>query len=213
MYDPMTVAFEIKYPWYKYKPGTNGWFPKGYRASFITIWHVDPESDNSDDSCDWFNHKKKLTKELIEVRGFVMHLETLLDNRPHYPDSQEHLAWQPVNQYLHKLFHQPSRTHWWQIHPRWHIWHWHFQIHPLQAFKRWAFSRCEGCGKGFEFGYSVVTTQWNNKGPQWFRSEKKVYHERCCPPCNTPTNSNAAQESGANSAGLDEPFTMNFTPQ
>jgi hypothetical protein len=55
MYDPMTVAFEIKYPWWR----THTWTktPYRYHASFITIWHVDPENpgrgNRTDDSCGW----------------------------------------------------------------------------------------------------------------------------------------------------------------
>lgn len=55
MHDPMTVAFEIRYPWKKYgKKGRNE-FERNYRESFLTIWHVDPERDGSDDSCGWFS--------------------------------------------------------------------------------------------------------------------------------------------------------------
>ena len=55
-YDPCTVAFDIKYPW-KRKPCK--FWPKGYRDTFITIWHVDPErggdhGNRGDDSCGWF---------------------------------------------------------------------------------------------------------------------------------------------------------------
>lgn len=39
MHDPMTVAFEIPRPW-----------------PLVTVWHVDPERDGTDDSCDWFGH-------------------------------------------------------------------------------------------------------------------------------------------------------------
>lgn len=78
MHDPMTVAHEIKYPWFHYKPwpkkarrdpnpfelrhrwqqmsnsekvGRSNHWSEGYRNTFITIWHVDPEKDGSDDSC------------------------------------------------------------------------------------------------------------------------------------------------------------------
>ena len=51
MHDPMTVAFEIRYPW-RDKP-CKAW-PDGYRHSFITIWHKDAERDGSDSSCGWF---------------------------------------------------------------------------------------------------------------------------------------------------------------
>ena len=63
MYDPMTVAHEIRYPW-KNK--------HGYRESIITIWHIDPEKKTlgtrRDDSCGWFSpaytesEKKRIEK-------------------------------------------------------------------------------------------------------------------------------------------------------
>jgi hypothetical protein len=57
MHDPMTVAFDIKYPW---KDKT------GYRNTFITIWHVDPETDRSDDSCGWFLRPRHLDKKVLD---------------------------------------------------------------------------------------------------------------------------------------------------
>ncbi len=48
MHDPMTVAFEIKYPW---KEGVSEMFPTGFRDTFLTLWHVDPEKDGTDSSC------------------------------------------------------------------------------------------------------------------------------------------------------------------
>jgi len=67
MRDPMTVAFEIKYPWksrYKIKDGTIQ--KSEYRNSFITIWHVDPERDGTDDSCGWFIRKRHLDQKMLE---------------------------------------------------------------------------------------------------------------------------------------------------
>lgn len=78
MHDPMTVAHQIRYPWFQHKPwpkkfrrdpspwgrrrgweemndeqqvGRDSFWPEGYRETFLTIWHVDPELDGSDDSC------------------------------------------------------------------------------------------------------------------------------------------------------------------
>lgn len=51
MHDPLTVAFEIKNPFKK----EQGQFH--YKPSLLTIWHRDPESDGSDDSCQWFLRK------------------------------------------------------------------------------------------------------------------------------------------------------------
>lgn len=81
MHDPMTVAFEIPMPWRKYRPwpaGVHEWeqisedqrrgrsefWRHGYRESLATIWHVDPETDGSDDSCGW--SFPKLTKEQLK---------------------------------------------------------------------------------------------------------------------------------------------------
>ena len=52
MHDPMTVAFTIRRPW-KDRRQSNERF--AYYPPIVTIWHVDPERDGSDDSCDWFN--------------------------------------------------------------------------------------------------------------------------------------------------------------
>lgn len=77
MHDPMTVAFELRYPWKR------GKFPD----PFITIWHVDPEVGGDDDSCDWwggrltsaesakikahakFEHKSFFDYEMIALKG------------------------------------------------------------------------------------------------------------------------------------------------
>ncbi len=73
-----------------------------------------------------------------------------------------------------------ERRFWFQ-HPKWHIHHWELQIHPLQAFKRWAFSRCCKCGGRFKWGALVGTDSWNSDGPSW-RGEKQVYHMDCSRP-------------------------------
>jgi hypothetical protein len=69
----------------------------------------------------------------------------------------------------------------WYKHPRWHFRHWEIKILPLNSFKRWAFSKCAGCKKGFSWGYSPVTGQWDLEGPQWFKSEESIFHEGCMP--------------------------------
>lgn len=63
MHDPLTVAFEINYPW-KGKP--TKLFPKGYRKPLITIWHVDPAKHGDDDSCGWFPRSRHGDKRVLE---------------------------------------------------------------------------------------------------------------------------------------------------
>lgn len=64
MHDPKTVAFEIRYPWPKYpravRKAQPDSFAARYRESFITVWHVDPELDGTDDSCGWFIRSRHL---------------------------------------------------------------------------------------------------------------------------------------------------------
>lgn len=58
MHDPSTVCFDIKYPWKRWGSKSEFW-PKGYRDTFITIWHEDPLNfegkicRRDDDSCGW----------------------------------------------------------------------------------------------------------------------------------------------------------------
>jgi hypothetical protein len=71
MYDPMTVAHEIKSPFKKKTPYGI------YRKSLITIWHNDPESDGTDDSCGWFIRSRHVDNEVLEKikREFNFHLK------------------------------------------------------------------------------------------------------------------------------------------
>lgn len=54
MFDPHTVAFEIKNP---FKENGN---------IFITIWHKDPCKDGTDDSCGWFIRPRHCNKDIYE---------------------------------------------------------------------------------------------------------------------------------------------------
>lgn len=207
MHDPMTVAFEIRSP---IKRRTQ-LFPDGYRNSLVTIWHVDPETDGTDNSCGWTF--PKLTKEQrrritdlahIEarepwfqraamksmddpvqaetlMRGAIVHVARVLDLKVSFAQASEWAClWthSPTN-FRGSLCHLPGwhsnsendTPHWredtasglfasiarnilreqrpWWRHPRWHVHHWRFQVHPWQQFKRWLLERCDECGKRF----------------------------------------------------------------
>ena len=154
MHDPMTVAFEIRYPWKKY-------------ASFITIWHVDPEKDGSDDSCDWF-HRRLTAKEkafaaaLVDnevdnLRNFFStwipapctkghtNREDCYDADCHLGDHVENCSRDDMKVRVANIFRCYKREFHWHYPVRWHFWHWQIQCQPLQDFKRWAFSRCSKC--------------------------------------------------------------------
>lgn len=78
---------------------------------------------------------------------------------------------------VHRAYRRHNRP--WYKHPRWHFWHWRLQIHPWQTFRRWAFSRCAGCGKRFAWGESPTGFQWDKPRPRWFRNEVGSYHCDC----------------------------------
>lgn len=159
MHDPMTVAHEIKYPWperwfhknHRDKRDKFGW---NYHNSFITIWHKDPETDGTDNSCDWFWRKFNKKQEAW--------LEDIVTN----PDDNIRYYFPPdTSEYRMKHFVYIIAAHtrkgimkrsWWDT-PRWHFWHWRIQVHPLQAFKRRVFDRCASCGKRFKKGQPAVS--------------------------------------------------------
>lgn len=245
MRDPMTVAFEIKSP---FRRAPDKFWPKGYRNTIVTIWHVDPERDGTDDSCGWFKRARHGNKETLtkierafsgewdgEHTGWFapngMPVQSVLATTlgmfrraafVHYGDS-----WTKAERFLRRHLldiitfsenrvdslsdallqrygradDKAERVHrfaaiiygcilrWeqpWYRHPRWHVWHWRLQIHALQAFNRWAFSRCAGCGRRFSWGYAPISSSWSGVGPRWFRGERGVYHHGCHPSAASP---------------------------
>jgi hypothetical protein len=251
MHDPMTVAFEVPRPWPE----------RGFRGewrwpSLITIWHVDPETDGSDDSCGW--SRPRLSKDDLGRLKWIAGSEARSPwflreaaKEPSSPADAEALmrgALLTTARLLHlkltlveattlasSLIHEPAdnvrsrlcllpgyhtndpedgewyrqrnseeffvmlgsilahrRRRWWQ-HPRWHLHHWKVQVHPIQAFKRWAWSRCCKCGGRFPWGASVVSNSWHSKGPQWFQGETDIYHADCSRPESSVAVSTEAQ--------------------
>lgn len=217
MFDPCTVAFEIK-SLFKQKPSKM--WPKGYRNTWVTIWHKDPCTDGSDDSCGWSYPKppewliKKIAKELkYEIErdpGFLfsqreregwpvwfmlwMNRASFFHRRRGFSPAELAEAFYncsfPGSREHRQHMDEPDRQAWiiarcymdvirpWYRHPKYHFWHWEFQIHLLQAFKRWAFSRCAHCQKGFKWGYTPVSHNWSGNGATWF-GESGVYHSEC----------------------------------
>lgn len=175
MHDPMTVIGEFpadkmreRFPWLPH---------------LVTLWHVDPEKDGSDDSCDWFNRGKaedKADPRRLAVYEALWDMETLLDNRPHYPDSPEHKAFQPLKEAIRAALAPPPRP--WYRHPRWHFWHWKIQCHPWQVLRRWLLTRCCRCGKRFPWGYAPCSSHWDSPPLRWFRGEEGLYHHDCRDP-------------------------------
>lgn len=156
MHDPMTVAFQIRF-------------------LGITIWHVDPEKGGDDDSCDWHGSRRQLNEREKAIIEATWDLETLLDNRPHFPDSPEHKRFQV----LKKAIWEWQRRSKWRVPVRWHFWHWSIRIDAVRSLKRMLFSHCCKCGGRFGWGEVVIGYAWHGTGPRWFRAEEHVAHQKC----------------------------------
>lgn len=247
MYDPSTVAFEIRYPWRKYRDSTEPWH-RAYRAPFITIWHEDPEDARGmvvrrgDDTCGWFQppypHAKReqILKLGRDQYSTIFNKQWALAEGKDYarvcyvPTSYDAIywAWRAIKHHETKrgvwqydpalteaerariydldsnpvdnlrmtvaevrdadtcadffltLFHCYLRFNRpWYRHPRWHFWHWHFQVHPWQTFRRWALSRCCKCGGRFRWGESPMAESWDSPRPKFLCGEVGVYHSDC----------------------------------
>lgn len=57
---------------------------------------------------------------------------------------------------------------WWK-HPKWHVWHWRIQVHPMQKLWRFLFRRCCKCGKRFGWNESPIGS--------W--SGNSIWHQGC----------------------------------
>lgn len=240
MHDPMTVAFTIPRPW----PVKSGLIESHwYWPDWVTIWHVDPETDGSDDSCGWFmrvRHGDNLVRAQI-AREFAFNWDASYggwfnkDGSPRLSVTSIVLnmfhvaAWvvfkhnrRAADSFMHRRLYDilffaennvdslhssvtmsfgpeerqdridsftgtiyswilRQRRPWWR-HPRWHLHHWKIQIHPVDAFKRWAFGRCSTCHRGFSWGYAPISDTWDSEGPRWFKSEVGIRHNDCCHP-------------------------------
>jgi hypothetical protein len=114
MHDPMTVAFEIKRPW---RERPSKLWPKGYRPTWITIWHVDPENDGSDDSCGWSYPRiteidRKHAQEIVEHDRKFPYLfnRPRQVNNPEYP-SLESIGPGDCAALIHEIWRQ---VRWWE---------------------------------------------------------------------------------------------------
>lgn len=205
MHDPLTVAFEIRYPWRAHSRAERKLNPLSatYRNPFLTIWHKDPEKDGSDNSCDWFGGKrlgKELRAKIFKEADFEYETEQFFFDREGRPQTSclemvlgiaRVLLWRiwkksltpKMMVYLLSLATSPTGSFqsehrrgvtskedmrdlfrwiagdilrfqrpWWR-HPRWHLWHWRLQIHPLQSIGIWLFRKCYICGKGWPWSH------------------------------------------------------------
>jgi hypothetical protein len=188
VHDPMVVAFEIPNPWPKRQrwrekvdakrygrwglyrqrrtnaanlgePVYRWWRPKGWTLRLagrnygmrhlVTVWHVEPGGRDSGTVC---RH---------HIRGDT---------------------WRAMPRWRARLdpFIKPLDDGRWAADRswKWHVWHWHLQIHPLQDLRARLFDRCALCGRR---GRPNISHQWDGPGIGWrkWRSRPGLYHREC----------------------------------
>jgi hypothetical protein len=62
---------------------------------------------------------------------------------------------------------------------KWHIHHWHIQVHFAGRLRRFLFERCISCGYRFPWGYAPISHQWDGPKSRWFRISRDSYHHAC----------------------------------
>jgi hypothetical protein len=138
MHDPMTVAHDIKAPWTRRYPSGSR-----YRPTLVTIWHIDPETDHTDDSCGWFAPKLSARQKQWLDQMMAGSEDGILKPMEHYYGRD---AADAIRSHAAAAFREEGRVHRpWYRHPRWHIYHWRIVVEPIVGFLR-RFERCSVCG-------------------------------------------------------------------
>lgn len=63
---------------------------------------------------------------------------------------------------------------------KFHVHHWHLQIHPLQTLRRWALTRCAWCaGRQRKTDQVNISHQWDGPRGRWWQGEPGLFHHDC----------------------------------
>jgi hypothetical protein len=62
---------------------------------------------------------------------------------------------------------------------RFHVHHWHLQVHALQRLRRQWLTRCAWCGGKQAKGDPINIGTWNGKRGHWWQGEPGVQHHDC----------------------------------
>ena len=144
------------------------------RTRFFNLWHCDPESDGTDDSCDW-SHRRLSKEERAEAFALITND---IDNLNMFFCGIEDCDRKTIMLSQWRVARRFYRPRPWYRHPRWHLWHWKIQWQFGQTLARYLFSRCSKCGGRFSWGESPIGP-WSGDGPRFFRGERNVFHQGC----------------------------------
>lgn len=172
MHDPMVVAFEIRRPWPTCRPRRVREDQPRWQLNIHRKHGTDYEGRNPRR---WWSPRHWSPFQVAFGREWYFPaLVTVWHVEPKGHDSgtvcKHARRWEDE----HGEWHYKSLNGW-----RWHVWHWHIQIPPVQTVKRFLFERCIECGRRFPWGYAPVSHQWDGPPTRWFRINRRSYHHEC----------------------------------
>lgn len=177
MHDPLVVAFQVRRPWprrEKYgatKPGQPRWCIR-YRHDTC---HDDCTHGDRSVFPWWRPSSYRAFWTLAGQGWYWPPIVTIWHVEPGGHDSGEVCKhWRRVRN-LDGTW-GSSYSHGW----KWHVHHWRIQMHPAQALRRWALTRCEWCrGRSIKGDQVNVSHQWDRESGPWWRGERGLYHHDC----------------------------------
>lgn len=170
MHDPMVVAFKVLSPIPK-RDRWRGEYYKGRRWGWTRRRRTNQENLGEPVYRWW--RPKGWTFALAGRVWSWRTLATVWHVEPGGRDSGEvckhYIRWQDDD----GQWHSKMKRAW-----KWHVHHWHLQVHPLQGLRARLFDRCELCGRK---GRPNISYQWDGKRLGWwkFRSRPGLYHMEC----------------------------------
>ena len=123
MHAPDTLAFAVRLPLW--------WRSKWDRPTLANIWHRDPESDGSDDSCGWPWPKLTEPERIWAERLITDEIDNIAD---FFTGDSLREKIRQASQVMRLVngYHRPR----WR-HPRWHLHHWRIEIPLFARLRRW----------------------------------------------------------------------------
>lgn len=159
MHDPMVVAHEIPFP----LPQRVSWRERsGRRWGFDVSRRTNPEN-LGERTYPWWRPKGYT----LRLAGRAYGLGSLATIWHVEPGGRDALT-------VCSVWKDGKRTTRW----KWHVHHWHLQVHALQSVRARLFDRCAECGRK---GRPNFSHQWDGPGIGWrkWRSRPGLYHYEC----------------------------------
>jgi hypothetical protein len=183
MHDPKTVAHEIRRPWpqkssFKRTSEDVRWSIRLHHEHFEDEVHpglcggCDEPMASTKQFFPWWKPRSYSSFWRLAGRDYYWpSLLTIWHNEPHGHDGLTVCSRRVQDKHGKWRY-----TKGW----KWHIWHWSFQVHPFQHFRRYLLTRCEVCGGKSRKGHLVnLSHSWDRPKGHFWQGEKGLQHIDC----------------------------------